>query len=114
MPLTGLPTPGSGGEFDTNLKIAAVLFLCWKGGAGRGLAPLNDLPTKNKAFPLRLLGLGVVAAWLGLLSPLRWSQAAPEGWFLLSHRPTAEAGPGQASGQDNPGPRLDWRARGGH
>lgn len=54
--LTGLPTPGSEGEFDTNLKIAAVLFLCWRGGAGRGApAPLNDLPTKNKAFSLDLL-----------------------------------------------------------
>lgn len=52
--LWGLPTPGS--EFDMNLKIAAVLFLCWRGGAGRGApAPLNDLPTKNKAFSLHLL-----------------------------------------------------------
>lgn len=50
--LTGLPTPGS----DTNLQIAAVLFLCWKEGAGRGApAPLNDLPTKNKAFSLHPL-----------------------------------------------------------
>lgn len=56
LPLTGLPTPGSEGEFDTKLKIAAVLFLCWRGGAGRGApAPLNDLPTKNKAFSLHLL-----------------------------------------------------------
>lgn len=54
--LTGLPTPGSEGEFDTNLKRAAVLFLCWRGGAGRGApAPLNDLPTKNKAFSPHLL-----------------------------------------------------------
>lgn len=54
--LTGLPTPGSEGEFDTKLKIAAVLFLCCRGGAGRGAsAPLNDLPTKNKAFSLHLL-----------------------------------------------------------
>ena len=43
-------------EFDTNLQIAAVLFLCWKGGACRGApAPLNDLPTKNKAFSLHSL-----------------------------------------------------------
>lgn len=54
--LMGLPTPGSEGEFDTNLKIAAVLFLCWRGGAGRGApAPLNDLPTRNKAYSLDLL-----------------------------------------------------------
>lgn len=54
--LTGLPTPGSKGEFDTKLKIAAVLFLRWRGGAGRGApAPFNDLPTKNKAFSLRSL-----------------------------------------------------------
>lgn len=56
LPLPGLPTPGSEGELDTKLKIAAVLFLCWRGGAGRGApAPLNDLPTKNKASSLHLL-----------------------------------------------------------
>lgn len=47
--LTGLPTPGSEGEFDTKLKIAAVLFLCWGGGAGRGLRlPLMTCPQRTK------------------------------------------------------------------
>lgn len=58
MPLSRDSPPQGLREFDTNLKIAAVLFLCGRGGAGRGApAPLNDLPTKNKAFSLRSLSL---------------------------------------------------------
>lgn len=56
MPLSRDSPPQGLREFDTNLQIAAVLFLCWKEGAGRGApAPLNDLPTKNKAFSLHPL-----------------------------------------------------------
>ena len=58
MPLSRDSPPQGLREFDTNLKIAAVLFLCGRGGAGRGApAPLNDLPTKNKAFSLHSLSL---------------------------------------------------------
>lgn len=68
--LTGLPTPGCEGEWDSKLKIAAVLFLCWRGGAGRGApATLNDLPTKNKASSLHSLCF----CRPGLPSSLRWS-----------------------------------------
>lgn len=49
--LTGLPTPGSEGEFDMKLKIAAVLFLCWgKGPAGGRQLPLMTCPQRTKPF----------------------------------------------------------------
>lgn len=99
--LTGLPTPGSEGEFDTKLKIAAVLFLCWRGGAGRGApAPLNDLPTKNKAFSLHLL--------CSCCPPPRLPEMEPEWWSCwraralaqtLSGHPRPQAGLMQRCGQ---------------
>lgn len=61
-------------EFDTNLKIAAVLFLCGRGGAGRGApAPLNDLRTKNKAFSLHSLSLPQRPPQLTEMEPEWWS-----------------------------------------
>lgn len=82
--LTGLPTPGSEGEFDTNLKIAAVLFLCWRGGAGRGApATLNDLPTKNKAFSLHLLCFRSAQASSALRGRACMVGLLAEAWALI-------------------------------
>lgn len=49
--LTGLPTPGSEGEFDMKLKIVTVLFLCWGEGLAEGRQlPLMTCPQRTKLF----------------------------------------------------------------
>ena len=108
MPLSRDSPPQGLREFDTNLKIAAVLFLCGRGGAGRGApAPLNDLPTKNKAFSLHslLLPQRPGPPRLTEMEPERWSC-----WWRQGLGPGLQAGRSrpQAGGRPRPGPSESW------
>lgn len=104
MPLSRDSPPQGLREFDTNLKIAAVLFLCGRGGAGRGApAPLNDLPTKNKAFSLHslLLPQRPGPPQLTEMEPEWWSC-----WWRQGLGPGLQAGTIQAPGWPVAAPRA--------
>lgn len=92
--LTGLPTPGSEGEFDMKLKIAAVLFLCWrKGPSGGCQLPLMTCPRRTK--PFLCIGSASAAPWPPLLpegEPGWWSCRQRQAWVQGSERDSPARG----------------------